>query len=266
MRSHILVAFSSEHELQPMLDAHIHLTHAPETLFPDDMYYFTNAASPDEWSAILKLSSPHVMPFLGIHPECGSGPIDDIGWEEHLKELHAQAVSQQIGIGECGIDQRYYTSFSKSEQLRLLVRQIRTAIATDSPLCVHLVHATESFLTVMGELTLPSPWIMHGFTGSVETARRMLDLHGYISLSPTLMRSERKMKDLLRFLPTDRILIELDYPYTYIPQQWQEYSYEQLLFSWYQRAAETKAIDTDRLIDIVLTNGTIFTNKQTHRR
>jgi len=261
-----VITFSSEYEYPSLLDAHVHLTHSPKTIFPKEFFYFTNAATPDEWSTILSIDSSYILPFLGIHPECGSGPIDDIGWENNLQELRKTALNRSIGIGECGIDQRYYTFFSKLEQLELLISQIKIAQDTMSPLCLHQSHAMESVIAMVKEQQITIPWIMHGFFGSIQTAKHILDLHGYISISPNLLRSKQKVQDLLSYIPPDHILLETDYPYTYIPTMWQGYSYGQLLFSWYQTIADTQSIDIERLIDIVHTNGKIFTNKPFDRK
>lgn len=260
-----MVQFTTQQEFPALVDIHVHLTHSGNTQFPDHFTYLTNSASPDEWSQVLQLSCDRCFPFLGIHPECGPGPIDDIGWLNALGELKHFARSGTIGIGECGIDKRYYQDFSKQEQLKLLVNHLRIAEETNSPLCLHQVRATGSLLSIICEHHIAVPWIMHGFTGSVQSARTILQHNGYLSLGPSLMRNQDRLKELTAFIPEDRLLIETDFPYTPIPQMWKQYSYAEILFAWYLQIAEQKGVDIDRLIDIVHTNGTVFTNKQTDR-
>ena len=56
--------------------------------------------------------------------------------------------------------------------------------------------------------------IMHCYSGSVETAKILLDLGFYISFSGTLtFKNARALPDVCAYLPMDRILSETDSPY-----------------------------------------------------
>ncbi len=261
-----MVSFSQYQELPPLLDSHIHLTHATNGTYPEHFRYFTNSASPDGWSSILAVDHKSVFSFLGIHPECGSGPIDDIGWEKHLRNLEGLVKKGTMGIGECGIDNRYYQSFTKFEQYQLLLSQMKIAEKYMRPITLHNVHAAEMIISLLKKERLSTKFMLHGFYGSRQTAKRLLDLGGFLSISPNLLRSEEKFKQLVSYIPTDRILIETDYPYTYIPSEWEDYSYAEVLYTWYDTIAQVRAIDIHTLLDIVLSNGTIFTNTPLDRR
>ncbi len=261
-----MVSFSKYRELPPLLDSHIHLTHDTDGMYPDHFHYFTNSASPDGWSSILAIDNNQVFSFLGIHPECGSGPIDDIGWEVHLKELEGFAKSQPIGIGECGIDNRYYQSFTKFEQHQLLQQQLRLAERYSLPITLHHVHAAEMIISSLKNERLTTRFMLHGFYGSKQTAKRILDLGGFLSISPNLLRSKEKFSQLVSYIPNDRLLVETDYPYTYIPAEWEDYSYAEVLYTWYETIAKARVIDIHALLDIVQSNGKILTNTPLDRR
>lgn len=234
-------------------------------MFPETWSYFTNSATPDEWQLIDQIASDRVFPFYGIHPECGPGPIDDLGWDRRIEQLRDLDSDKPAGIGECGIDKRYYDTFSKHEQIQLCRRQITAAQKTGRPLSLHQVHASQLLLDLIHELDIDIPWMMHGFFGSQETARQILDLGGYISLGPNLMRSPKRLISLAAYIPSDRLLLETDWPYTFIPKAWDLSAYHDILFRWYETVAGVRGIDTRSLIDIVLTNGKIFTDFPAHR-
>lgn len=264
-RSYVLVTFTHSGDYQPVLDAHLHLTHHTEHAFPGSWYFFTNSATPDEWQLVDRIASDRVFPFYGIHPECGPGPIDDLGWEHKIEQLRGLNPDKPAGIGECGIDKRYYDAFSKHEQIQLCRRQITAAQKTGRPLSLHQVHASQLLLDLIRELDIDIRWMMHGFFGSPETARQILDLGGYVSLGPNLLRSPKRMDSLAAYIPSDRLLLETDWPYTVIPKQWNISAYPAILLHWYETLAVRRGIDTDSLIDIVLTNGKIFTDFTAHR-
>jgi TatD DNase family protein len=55
---------------------------------------------------------------------------------------------------------------------------------------------------------------MHSFTGSLETARACLDLGLYISFAGMLTyKKSQGLRDLVRELPLERLLVETDAPY-----------------------------------------------------
>ena len=56
--------------------------------------------------------------------------------------------------------------------------------------------------------------IMHCFSGSVESAEIYLDLGLYISFAgPVTFKNAKKLQEVAKFVPQDRILIETDSPY-----------------------------------------------------
>ncbi|MGM0432187.1 MAG: TatD family hydrolase [Spirochaetota bacterium] len=260
-----MVTFSHTSQFPALLDAHLHLTHASSVEYPDHFHYFTNSASPDEWPSVAELTSDNILPFFGIHPECGPGPIDDLGWETSLYELSQVAVTYPAGIGECGIDNRYYDTFSKSQQISLCRAQIETAARLHRPLTLHLVDRSEDLLKLIEENTPASPWIMHGFTGSLKTARRVLDLGGSLSIGPELMMSPEKLLQITRFIPDKQLLLETDYPYTWLTPDWSAYSYEQILYQWYCKVAEIRSRSVSSLVQTVLENGAVFSQQAAGR-
>jgi Tat protein secretion system quality control protein TatD with DNase activity len=170
-----LVTFTDESELPALLDAHLHMTHQTAAGYPKHFCYFTNSATPDEWQLVAQLASNRILPFIGIHPECGPGPIDDIGWEENLRDLKRHAATLKVGIGECGIDKRYYSTFSKREQTRLCEFQLHIAEKLQIPISLNQVHANDTLFYLIKQVPLSALWIMNGFFGSLDTARQVLD-------------------------------------------------------------------------------------------
>lgn len=249
----------------PLLDAHLHLTHAPEQEYPGSFRYFTNAAHPDEWTSILAIDHKQVFRFLGIHPECGPGPVDDPGWEEAIEQLLLHAQAHTIGIGEIGIDNRFYAQFSRSSQINLLRLQLQIARDLSLPVSIHQVHALDAILQSIKASRLSTPWILHGFAGSIPSARQLLDLGGFISLNPSLLSKPQDLRELLGFLPADRLLLESDYPHTRATDALASLAYGKMLEHWYTRCSELLHIDRGRLIEVILENGSVCTHREAAR-
>jgi TatD DNase family protein len=56
--------------------------------------------------------------------------------------------------------------------------------------------------------------VMHCFSGDLEMARAVLDMGGYVSVAgPVTFHNARKLQDIVRELPLERMLIETDCPF-----------------------------------------------------
>ena len=154
----------------------------------------------------------------GVHP-------DNEGVREpSLEDLLALARRPRVvAIGETGLD--YYRLMGRSlaemewqrERFRV---HIRAARATGLPLVVHTRSASEDTLAILreeGAQTAPGDGpggVFHCFTETDAVARAALDLGFYISFSGILtFKTAQALRDVARFVPLERCLIETDSPY-----------------------------------------------------
>lgn len=149
----------------------------------------------------------------GVHPDTEDGPEITFEqlctWAQHPKVL---------AIGETGLD--YYRLNGRSladmawqrERFRV---HIRAARATGLPLIIHTRSSSEDTLAVLREEQGgEAGGVFHCFTETVEVARAALDLGFYISLSGIMtFKNAESLRDVARFVPLDRCLIETDSPY-----------------------------------------------------
>lgn len=164
---------------------------------------------------------PQLWATVGVHP-------DNEGVREpSLHDLLAGAARPRVvGIGETGLD--YYRlegrSVADMEWQRDRFRtHIRAARQTDLPLVIHTRSASDDTLAILREeggqggdaSGLPvARGVFHCFTETEAVARAALDLGFYISLSGILtFRNAADLREVARFVPLDRLLIETDSPY-----------------------------------------------------
>jgi TatD DNase family protein len=132
-----------------------------------------------------------------------------------------------VGIGETGLD--YYRLNGRSvddmawQRDRFRVH-IAAARQTDLPLVIHTRSASDDTLAILregggfdraGAGGLPlARGVFHCFTETEAVARAALDLGFYISFSGIVtFRNASDLRDLLRWIPLERLLIETDSPY-----------------------------------------------------
>lgn len=147
---------------------------------------------------------------VGLHPEdCeryrGSIPavLDDI-----VSLLTHEKV---VALGEIGLD--YHWNIDR--ELQHSVFDMQLSIAEDSKMPV-IVHDRDAHGKTL-EIIKAHPGVigvMHGFSGSAETAREYASMGWYIAFGgPVTYKNARNVKEACAAVPLDRILIETDCPY-----------------------------------------------------
>jgi TatD DNase family protein len=148
---------------------------------------------------------------VGVHP-------DNEGVREpSVAELVALAQRPRVvGIGETGLD--YYRLNGRSiadmawqrERFRV---HIHASQATGLPMVIHTRSASDDTIAMLKEEGA-SNGVFHCFTETMEVARAALDLGFYISFSGILtFKNAADLREVARFVPLDRCLIETDSPY-----------------------------------------------------
>ena len=147
----------------------------------------------------------------GVHP-------DNEGVREpSVADLVALAqLPRVVGIGETGLD--YYRLNGRSvadmawQRDRFRVH-IHASRETGLPMVIHTRSASDDTLAILKEEGA-SNGVFHCFTETMDVARAALDLGFYISFSGILtFKSAADLREVARFVPLDRCLIETDSPY-----------------------------------------------------
>jgi len=147
---------------------------------------------------------------IGWHPVDAIDMTDeDLDWIKKLSE-HQKVVA----IGEMGLDY-YWDKSPKDVQKEVFRRQIALAKEVNLPIIIHNRDATEDVVTILKEEGAAEVGgIMHCFTGSLETAKACMEMNFYISFGgPVTFKNAKKTKEVVKDIPSDRILIETDCPY-----------------------------------------------------
>ncbi len=169
----------------------------------------------------LAMAHDNMWATVGVHP-------DNEGVQEpQLQDLLASAARPKVvAIGETGLD--YYQmeerkggrSVADMEWQRDRFRtHIRAARQTQLPLVIHTRQASDDTVAILKEEgetggAGSAGGVFHCFTESLSVARAALDLGFHISLSGILtFKSAADLREVAKFVPDDRLLIETDSPY-----------------------------------------------------
>jgi len=207
------------------VDSHCHLTFDGLHERIDDVREAMAAAQVDRALVIcttleefenvhaLALRFPNFWASAGVHPD--SEGVREPTVDELLQRASLPRV---VAIGETGLD--YYRLGARSvadmawqrERFRVHIRAARTC---GKPLVIHTRSASADTLAILREEGGEQPGgVFHCFTETAEVARAALDMGFFISFSGILtFRNAEDLRDVARFVPLDRLLIETDSPY-----------------------------------------------------
>lgn len=173
----------------------------------------------EEFDAVHALALNHTNLFatVGVHPD-----NEDVH-EPSADDLRQRAMRPKVvGIGETGLD--YYRLNGRNvadmawQRDRFRVH-IQVARETVLPLVVHTRAASDDTLAILKEQGEDGSdgsagGVFHCFTETMAVARAALDLGFYISFSGILtFKNAEDIREVARFVPLDRMLIETDSPY-----------------------------------------------------
>lgn len=147
---------------------------------------------------------------LGIHPsDTAELTEQDMDWLARQSRLE-----KCVAIGEIGLD--YYWDEPRRElQKKWFVRQLRLAREVGLPVVIHSREAVQDTITLMQEERAEEiGGVIHCYSYSRESARTFLDMGFYFGIGGVVtFTNGRKLKEVVEYLPMERILLETDSPY-----------------------------------------------------
>ena len=149
---------------------------------------------------------------VGVHPEeIEKLPHDYI---EVLEDLVNNNREKVVAIGEIGLD--YCCSdVAREVQKKFFIEQINLAKRLDLPIVIHSRDASLDTLNIIKSEDVGSVGgILHCFSGSQEMADEVLKNGLYIAIGGVVtFKNAKKIVDVIRNVPLDRLLVETDLPY-----------------------------------------------------
>ncbi|MCX7512629.1 TatD family hydrolase [Frateuria hangzhouensis] len=162
----------------------------------------------------LALSREHpgvLWATAGVHPHHA---IDyDEAIDARLRELARQPEVR--AVGETGLD--YHRNYSPRDvQLRVFERQLAIAAEQGKPLFLHQRDAHADFLALLRRYRARVPAaVVHCFTDTREALRDYLALDCHIGITGWICDERRgtHLREFVREIPADRLMLETDAPY-----------------------------------------------------
>lgn len=204
-----------------------------------------------------------ILTAYGVHPH------DAVTWDGTARSRISRlcGLDSTVALGEIGLD--YYYNHSPSDiQKDVFEQQLQLAGELDLPVIVHSRDSEEDTMRILERHYKNGhnnkTGVVHCYTGSCETAERILDLGFYLSFGGIVtFKKAGEMREVASRVPLERILLETDAPFL-APVPWRgkrnEPSYlslvaEEIAVIRQVSPEEVARVTTDNFIRLFLNSG-----------
>lgn len=159
----------------------------------------------------------HCAPYDDMFYTIGCHPHHASSWQDSdlsTIETMFQKDSKAIALGEMGLD--FNRNYSTPEEQRYAFSaQLELAASLDKPLYLHERDAFESLVQPLKHASHNHRGVIHCFTGNQAQMENYLELGLYVGITGWLLdeRRNQELKEAVRALPLERLLLETDAPY-----------------------------------------------------
>ena len=180
--------------------------------------------------------------------------------------------SKVVAIGECGLDFYRITnneSRIKNLQEEIFIKHIKLAKELNKPLMIHCRaerdqspaqrddhNAFKDLIQILNsnlQLLNSPPGIIHFFSGSIEEAKKLLEMDFYFSFGGVITFGSN-YDEIVKFIPLEKILLETDAPYV-APAPFRGKRNEPLYIKYVaQKLAEIKKLDLNKVAEATTKN------------
>lgn len=170
----------------------------------------TIASSVDDARAAIAIAERHpdVWASAGCHPHEAArlerGALD---------ALHELVTHQRVvAVGETGLDYHYDNS-PRAVQRRVFDAQLGIAAEQGLPIVVHAREADDDVVAALRQAEGAVTGVLHCFSSGAALLDAALEAGWMVSFAGLISFAKYDAADLLRSVPTERILFETDSPY-----------------------------------------------------
>jgi TatD DNase family protein len=168
------------------------------------------------WSAEVAASDNRLLAAVAIHPNEAASYDSEQALDADIDGIEALASQERVrAIGETGLDFfRTESEQGKKFQHHSFERHIQ--IAKDHNLALQ-IHDRDAHLEVVETLLrvgAPDRVVFHCYSGDLELAKICEKYGWYTSFAGNItIKRNQHLRDSLKYMPTDKILVETDAPF-----------------------------------------------------
>jgi len=162
-------------------------------------------------------------PKLDPEEETADRAKEKIFNAEKYKKLALSGSRRVVAIGETGLDYYYRPKTKtrqevfKQAQKEVFLKHLELAKELNLPVIFHCRMAHQDLITTLQHYNNTAfKGVIHCFTGSLEEAKKYLDLGFYIGFNGIIFKLD--LNEVVKEIPIEKILVETDCPYLTPPE------------------------------------------------
>ena len=186
--------------IQQAMDAEVHRLLLPAT-------------TQKSWANVTSIVSrfPSVYGALGLHPYFLSPDMAMTSLLSQLDDALNQRSRRIVAVGECGLDAMIDIDFQ--QQVTVFTEHIRLAQHYHLPLVIHSRKTHHHILSLLKNAQFDEGGVVHGFTGSEQQARQLIERGLKIGVGGSITYSRaQKTRRAIASLPIESLVLETDAP------------------------------------------------------
>jgi TatD DNase family protein len=151
---------------------------------------------------------PNIYGVIGFHPE------EVHNYDDKFLEFLEENLSNPkiVGIGEIGLDY-HYTKENRDKQIDVFKKQLLLARKFNKAVVIHSRDALNDTLEIISDFR-DLKIDLHCYGYSLEVAKQLLNYNIRFGIGGVVtFKNGKKLKEVVKELPLDSILIETDSPY-----------------------------------------------------
>lgn len=192
----------------------------------------------------------HCFAMMGLHPCYVKENVHD-----ELAIMEAWLTKRTFSaIGEIGLDYHWDKTYI-NEQKKAFRTQIEWSLQYNRPIVIHTREATKDTIEIVKEYAPKGVrGVFHCFSGSVETARQIIDLGFYLGIGGVLTYKNAGLQEVVQLIDLKHIVLETDAPYlSPVPHRGKRNESSYTLFIA-EKLANLKGIDLTTVASITTEN------------
>ncbi len=188
---------------------------------------------------------------VGSHPDSADEVNDEV---IGIYRMMCRQNPKIKAIGEIGLDY-HYEDVPREIQQRAFRMQMKLAQELNLPVIVHEREAHEDGMNIVREFP-DVKGVFHCFSGSAEMAKWLVERGWYIGFTGVLtFKNARKVIEVAKSVPLDRIVIETDCPYM-SPEPFRGQRNDPgKIYRMAEKLAEIREISLKEAEDVTMKNG-----------
>ncbi len=188
-----------------------------------------------------------------IYLTIGYHPAEKNVSDEDLAEMITWAKEDKavVAIGEIGLDY-YWKPYDETFQKELFEKQLKIAEELNLPVVIHSRDAIDDTISTLKKYNVKG--VIHCFTGSLETAKRYIELGFYLGIGGVVTFKNARLAEVVKALPLENIILETDAPYLSPEPLRGKRNEAKNVWLVAEKIADLKGLNLDEVIDITNKN------------